>query len=77
MDDQMRMNMEYLKAKATLQHAFDHQSTISISKLKRLMNDLNMTPVDLKEMKFLKIEVKRLHKHIRKLHKKLGEREGN
>lgn len=63
--------MNFLNAKSTLQHALDHQSTISIPKLKKLMSDLNMTleSNESNEVKYLKNEVRKLHQHIRKLQK--------
>ena len=63
--------MNFLNAKSSLQDALDHQSTISIPKLKKLMSALNMTleSNESKEVKYLKNEVKKLHQHIRKLQK--------
>jgi polyhydroxyalkanoate synthesis regulator phasin len=63
--------MNYTNAKTTLQHALDNQTTISISKLKNLMSDLNMTleSSDSKEVNYLKNEIKKLRKHIGKLQK--------
>lgn len=63
--------MTYQEAKDYLQRALATQHTISIPKLKQLMNDLNITleSTESKEVKYLKNEVKNLHKHIRKLQK--------
>lgn len=63
--------MRYQEAKDYFQRALAEQQTISIPKLKQLMNDLNLTlePTDSKEVKFLKNEVKKLNRHIRKLQK--------
>ena len=63
--------MEFKQAKQDLQDILDHQSTISIPKLKGLMSALNITleSTESKEVKYLKNEVKKLHKHIRKLQK--------
>lgn len=56
--------VRYLEAKAEFQHALDKQTTISISKLKRLMGDLNMTleASESKEVAYLKAEIKKLKK---------------
>ena len=63
--------MKFKQAKQDLQHVLDHQSTISIPKLKRLMSalNINLESTESKEVKYLKNEVKKLHKHIRKLQK--------
>jgi hypothetical protein len=64
--------MKYPKAKETLQHALDNQSTITISKLKKLMGDLNIT-LESSESK----EVEYLKKRISKLSRRLGRGLGN
>ena len=63
--------MLYEDVKSTLQEALDNQTTISISKLKKLLQALNigLESTESKEVKFLKKEVKNLHRHIRKLQK--------
>lgn len=63
--------MNFSNAKTTLQDVLDNQTTIRVSKLKNLMSDLNMTleSSESKEVNYLKNEVKKLHKHIRKLQK--------
>lgn len=68
--------MNYEHAKQTLQDALTHQSTISIPKLKKLMSALNITleSSESKEVKYLRNEVKKLHKHIQKLQKENKEK---
>jgi transposase-like protein len=66
--------MNFLNAKSILQYALDHQSTISIPKLKKLLQALSigLESTESKEVKYLKNEVKKLHKHIRKLQKEIN-----
>jgi len=61
--------MNHNEAKQQLQHALKNQQTISINKLKNLMQALNMSlePSKDKEVRYLKGEIKSLRKHIRKL----------
>lgn len=60
--------MKYQEAKKQLQHALDNQKTISISKLKVLMQSMNMS---LKkstrdtEVEYLKGEIKKLRRKRR------------
>lgn len=63
--------MNFINAKDTLQDVLNNQVTIRVSKLKDLLNDLNFTlePSESKEVMYLKNEVKKLHKVIRKLQK--------
>ncbi|WP_419962166.1 hypothetical protein [Psychrobacillus sp. BM2] len=63
--------MKFKQAKQVLQHAIDHQSTISIPKLKKLLQALNigLESTESNEVKYLKNEVKNLHKQLRKLQK--------
>ncbi len=59
--------MDYKTAKNQLQHALNHQQTISIHKLRKLMQNLNMS-VDSsrgKEVEYLKNEIKKLKKENR------------
>ena len=57
--------MKYLEAKETLQHALDNQSTIRISKLKQLMAIIEHKQATDERARL--IEVRKLHKHIRKI----------
>ena len=61
--------MKFKEAKKQFQHALDHQQTISINKLKKLMQSMNMNlePSEEKEVRYLKREIKNLHRHIRRL----------
>ena len=65
--------MTHKQAKEQLQHALDNQKTISVSKLKRLMQALNISlePSKDKEVKYLKGEIRNLHKQIRRLRRAL------
>ena len=65
--------MTHKQAKRQLQHALDNQKTISVSKLKRLMQALNISlePSKDKEVKYLKGEIRNLHKQIRRLRRAL------
>ena len=60
--------MKFKEAKKQLQHALDHQHTISINKLKNLMESMNMSlePSRDREVEYLKREIKNLHRHIKK-----------
>jgi len=61
--------MKYKEAKQQLQEALNNQKTISIPKLKRLLQTLNISlePSKDKEIKYLKGEIRNLHKQIRRL----------
>lgn len=63
--------MKFKEAKKQFQYALDHQKTISINKLKKLMQSMNMNlePSEEKEVRYLKREIKNLHRHIRKIRK--------
>ena len=63
--------MKFKEAKKQFQHALDHQQTISINKLKKLMQSMNMNlePSEEKEVRYLKREIKNLYRHIRKIRK--------
>ena len=63
--------MKFKEAKKQLQHALDHQQTISINKLKKLMQSMNMNlePSRDREVEYLKREIKNLHRHIKKIKK--------
>ena len=63
--------MKFKEAKKQLQHALDHQKTISINKLKNLMQDMNISlePSRDREVEYLKREIKNLHRHIKKIKK--------
>mgnify|MGYP007024765880 CR=1 FL=1 len=65
--------MTHKQAKRQLQHALDNQKTISIPKLKRLMQSMNISlePSKDKEVKYLKGEIRNLHKQIRRLRRAL------
>ena len=63
--------MKFKEAKKQFQYALDHQKTISINKLKKLMQSMNMnleTSRD-REVEYLKREIKNLHRHIKKINK--------
>jgi len=59
--------MKYEQAKAQLQHALKHQKTISISKLNKLLQSLNISlkPSKDAEIKYLKKEIKKLRKQLK------------
>ena len=63
--------MKFKEAKRQFQHALDHQKTISINKLKNLMQDMNISldPSRDREVEYLKREIKNLHRHIKKIKK--------
>ena len=63
--------MKFKEAKKQLQHALDHQKTISINKLKKLMQSMNMNLESSRdrEVEYLKREIKNLHRHIKKIKK--------
>ena len=60
--------MKYEQAKAQLQHALKHQKTISIPKLNTLLQALNISlkPSKDTEVKYLKSEIKKLRKQLKK-----------
>lgn len=60
--------MKHLEAKKQLQRALDNQKTIIISKLKLLMQSMNMSlePSESKEIRYLKNEIKKLRKRQKK-----------
>lgn len=60
--------MKYEQAKAEFQHALDHQQTISIKRLRKLMQSMNMSlqPTKDVEVAYFKGEVKRLNERLRK-----------
>ena len=59
--------MKYEQAKAQLQHALKHQKTISISKLNKLLQSLNISlkPSTDTEVMYLKNEIKKLRKQLK------------
>ena len=63
--------MKFKEAKKQFQNALDHQQTISINKLKKLMQDMNISlePSRDREVEYLKREIKNLHRHIKKIKK--------
>ena len=65
--------MVHEEAKKQLQEALNNQKTISIPKLKRLLQTLNISlePSKDKEIKYLKGEIRNLHKQIRRLRRAL------
>lgn len=65
--------MTYKQAKEELQYVLDNQRTVSIPKLKRLLQTLNISlePSKDKEIKYLKGEIRNLHKQIRRLRRAL------
>lgn len=60
--------MKYEQAKAQLQHALKHQKTISIPKLNTLLQSMNISfkPSESVEVKYLKSEIKKLRKQLKK-----------
>lgn len=65
--------MKYKNAKESFKQALDKQKTITIPKLKKLMNGMNirLEPSDDVEIKYLKSEIKKLNRIIEKKDKKL------
>lgn len=59
--------MKYAEAKRQFEHALNNQKTISISKLRRIMQAMNITlePSESKEVRYLKNEIKKLRKQIK------------
>ena len=70
--------MKYKEAKQQLQEALNNQKTISIPKLKRLLQTLNISLESSKdkEIKYLKGEIRNLHKQIRRLRRAREDGEG-
>lgn len=62
--------MKYEQAKAQLQQALKHQKTISIPKLNKLLQSMNISfkfkPSESVEVKYLKGEIKKLRKQLKK-----------
>jgi hypothetical protein len=60
--------LKYEQAKAQLQHALKHQKTISIPKLNTLLQSMNISfkPSESVEVKYLKSEIKKLRKQLKK-----------
>jgi hypothetical protein len=60
--------LKYEQAKAQLQHALKHQKTISIPKLNTLLQSMNISfkPSESVEIKYLKSEIKKLRKQLKK-----------
>ena len=60
--------MRYEQAKVQLQQALKHQKTISIPKLNTLLQSMNisLTPSESVEVKYLKNEIKKLRKQLKK-----------
>lgn len=61
------ITLKYHQAKQEFEHALNHQQTISVAKLRRLMQVMNMSlePSTDKEVKYLKGEIKKLNKKLR------------
>ncbi len=59
--------MNYEEAKRQLKQALDNQQTISISRLKRLMQIMNMSlePSESAEVRYLKNEIRKLNKKLK------------
>ncbi|WP_346207634.1 hypothetical protein NSS91_16145 [Caldifermentibacillus hisashii] len=61
--------MKYEQAKAQLQQALKHQKTISIPKLNKLLQSVNISfkfkPSESVEVKYLKGEIKKLRKQLK------------
>lgn len=60
--------MKYKEAKKQFRHALDHQQTISIPKLRKLMQSMNigLEPRTNVEIEYLKSEIKKLNKRLKK-----------
>lgn len=60
--------MKYEQAKAEFQYALDHQQTISIKRLRKLMQVMNMSlqPTKDAEVTYLKGEIKRLNERLKR-----------
>ena len=60
--------MKFHEAKSQFKHALKHQKTIQISKLKRLMQSMNISlePSESKEVRYLKNEIKKLKKELKR-----------
>ena len=67
------MIMNYEEAKCQFKHALDHQQTISILKLKRLMQIMNMglEPSNDVEIQYLKNEIRKLTKKYKNLKRRV------
>ena len=59
--------MKFEEAKRQFQYALDNQKTITINKLKKLMQAMNMTLESSKdrEVAYLKGEIRRLNRRLR------------
>lgn len=59
--------MKYKEAKKQFEHALKHQKTIQIAKLKTIMQSMNISlkPSEDAEVKYLRNEIKKLHKRLR------------
>ena len=60
--------MKYDEAKRQFEHALNNQKTITIPKLKRIMQVMNITlePSESKEVRYLKNEIKNLRKELKR-----------
>lgn len=67
--------MKYKQARSQLEYALKHQKTINVSKLKLILQAMNVGLDDAKsrEVTFLKREIKNRGKRIKQLEKKLEE----
>lgn len=61
------MTLKYNQAKQEFEHALNHQQTISVAMLRRLMQVMNMSlePSADQEVKYLKGEIKKLNRKLR------------
>jgi len=66
--------MKYNQAKQELENVLNNQKTVEVSKLKELMQSLNLSlePSKDKEVKFLRDEVRKLNQDVRKIKEWVG-----
>ena len=66
--------MKYNQAKQELENVLNNQKTVEVSKLKELMQSLNLSlePSEDKEVKFLRGEVRKLNQDVRKIKEWVG-----
>ena len=66
--------MKYNQAKQELENVLNKQKTVEVSKLKELMQSLNLSlePSKDKEVKFLRGEVRKLNQDVRKIKEWVG-----
>ena len=67
--------MKYKQARSELEYALKHQKTINVSKLKLILQAMNvgLDDKESREVMFLKCEIRNRGKRIKRLEKKLEE----